>query len=65
MIKGTVFIANENDVREFANYCKEHKIEMRHVGEIEFDFIMKSKRLEKFLRFVDGYDRGVYYIMPI
>ena len=50
MIRGSVFLSND-EVSMYKEYCEANKIKMLKVDKCEYVFIMKSKKLAKFMRF--------------
>lgn len=57
MIRGSVFLSND-EVSTYKEYCEANKIKMLKVDRCEYVFIMKSKKLAKFMRFAKEYNYG-------
>ena len=50
MIRGSVILSND-EVSTYKEYCEANKIKMLKLDKFEYVFIMKSKKLAKFMRF--------------
>ena len=55
MIRGSVFLSND-EVSMYKEYCEANNIKMFKVDKYEYVFIMKSKKLAKFMRFAKEYN---------
>ena len=57
MIRGSVILSND-EVSTYKEYCEANKIKMLKLDKFEYVFIMKSKKLAKFMRFAKEYNCG-------